>query len=126
MDENHIATEVIGAAIEVHRKIGPGMLESTYQQCLSHELQLRQLSFQTEVFISLGYKGLEIKNAYKADFIVAEKLIVELKSVEQIEQIHKSQLLTYLRWADCRLGLLINFNVPLLKSGIKRIANNLN
>jgi len=125
MDENRIATRVIGAAIEVHRKLGPGMLESTYQQCLAHELRLRGIPFEAEKPVGLDYKGLQIENAYRADFLVGGKLIVELKSVEEIMPIHKAQVLTYLRWSACRLGLLLNFNASLLRTGIHRIANRL-
>lgn len=125
MDENALAEKVIGAAIEVHRALGPGMLESTYQRCLAHELGLRLMTFKREVDVGITYKGLSIEKAYRSDFIVEEKLVVELKAVERIENSHKAQLLTYLRWSGCKLGLLINFNAPLLKHGIHRLVNQL-
>ena len=126
MDENRSATEVIGAAIEVHKALGPGLLESAYHDCLCHELRLRRLDFEREAPIAVGYKGLAINNAYRADLLVGGRLLVELKSVEKIEALHKAQLLTYLRLAGKKLGLLINFNTKLLKHEIYRVANNLN
>ncbi len=126
MDENRLATEVIGAAIEVHKALGPGLLESAYHDCLCHELRLRQLDFKREAPIAVGYKGLTINNAYRADLLIGGRLLVELKSVERIETLHKAQLLTYLRLTGKKLGLLINFNTKLVKHGIYRVANNLN
>ena len=123
MDENHISGQVIGAVIEVHRMLGPGLLESTYQQCLAREFELRGIPFRSELDIGLDYKGLAIGRAYRMDFLVSDRLVVEVKAVEAVLPVHRSQLLTYLRWSDTRLGLLINFNVPLLKSGIFRVAN---
>ena len=125
MDENGLATEVIGAAIEVHKTLGPGLLESAYHDCLCQELRLRKLNFEREAPIAVGYKGLVIDNAYRADLIVGGRLLVELKSVDTIETIHKAQLLTYLRLTGKKLGLLINFNSQLVKHGIYRVANNL-
>ncbi len=126
MDENRLATEVIGAAIEVHKVLGAGLLESAYHDCLCHELRLRKLDFEREAPIAVGYKGLVIDNAYRADLIVGGRLLVELKSVEKVEALHKAQLLTYLRLTSKKLGLLINFNTELVKHGIYRVANNLN
>lgn len=126
MDENALAHEVIGAAIEVHKSPEAGLLESAYHDCLCHELRLRKLYFEREAPIAVGYKGLLIDNAYRADLIVGGRLLVELKSVEKIETLHKAQLLTYLRLTDKKLGLLINFNTELVKHGIYRVANNLN
>ena len=125
MDENSIAKRILGAAIEVHRKIGPGLLESTYQQCLAHELRIQQIPFEQEKHVGLEYKGLTVEKAYRADFVVADKVIVELKSVEHVEKVHKAQLLTYLKWSRLRLGLLLNFNVPMMRTGITRIVNQL-
>jgi GxxExxY protein len=126
MDENRLATEVIGAAIEVHKTLGPGLLESAYHDCLCHELSLRKLNFEREARIAVGYKGLLIDNAYRADLVVGGRLLVELKSVAKIESLHKAQLLTYLRLTGKKLGLLINFNTELVKHGVYRVANNLN
>jgi GxxExxY protein len=125
MDENGIATEVIGAAIEVHRILGPGLLESAYHDCLSHELKLRNVSFETEVPLAVEYKGLIVGQAYRADFLVEQKVLVELKTVDVLQPVHKAQLLTYLRLSKRKLGLLINFNVPVLHKGVQRVANNL-
>jgi GxxExxY protein len=125
MDENELAHEVIGSAIEVHRALGPGLLESAYQDCLVHELGIRGIAVETEVMIPIEYKGLRIGEAYRADLLVDNRLMVELKSVESIGEIHKAQLLTYLRLTKRKLGLLINFNTALVKNGIFRIANKL-
>jgi len=124
MDENRITEGVIGAAIEVHRALGPGLLESTYQRCLAHELRLRGIAFEQQVAVALDYKGLLVESAYRADFVVLNAVILELKAVQQLEPIHGAQLLTYLRWSGLKLGLLINFNVGVLRNGIKRIVNN--
>ena len=125
MDENSLATEVIGAAIEVHRALGPGLLESAYHECLMHELGLRKLTFEKEVPIALDYKGVVVGVAYRADLLVANKLLVELKTVDRLLPVHKAQLVTYLRLTNRKLGLLINFNVTVLKEGIQRVAFNL-
>jgi GxxExxY protein len=125
MRENEVAHEVIGAALEVHKALGPGLLESAYQECLGHELELRGIYYQTEVVLPARYKGRQISPAYRADLLIGGCLLVELKSVEKLLPLHKAQLLTYLRLTECRLGLLINFNVTLLKSGITRVANGL-
>ena len=125
MDENQIATEVIGAAIEVHRILGPGLLESAYRDCLAHELSLRKIDFESEVPLAVEYKGLMVGQAYRADLLVGQKVLVELKTVEALQPVYKAQLLTYLRLAHRKLGLLINFNVLTLKDGVKRVVNNL-
>ena len=125
MDENSLATEVIGAAIEVHRALGPGLLESAYHECLMHELGLRNLTFEKEVPIALDYKGVVVGAAYRADLLVANKLLVELKTVDRLLPVHKAQLVTYLKLTNRKLGLLINFNVTVLKEGIQRVAFNL-
>jgi GxxExxY protein len=123
MDENRITEQLIGAAIEVHRNLGPGLLEAAYRQCLAHEFDLRGIPFAREVAIGLDYKGLVIESAYRADFLVARKVIVELKSVETLTTLHRAQLLTFLKWSGLKLGLLLNFNVPTLRSGIRRVVN---
>jgi GxxExxY protein len=125
MDENQITQGLIGAAIEVHRVVGPGLLEATYQQCLARELALRSIPFERELAVGLNYKGLQLERAYRIDFLVSGRIVVELKSVENVMPVHRSQLLTYLKWSGLKLGLLINFNVPLLKSGIHRVVNDL-
>jgi len=125
MDENAIADRVIGAAIEVHRSLGPGLLESAYQRCLAHELTLRRVAFEQEVPVALSYRGLDVAAAFRADFIVADQVVLELKAVEHLELSHKAQLLTYLRWSGKHLGLLLNFHAPLMKTGIHRMVNKL-
>jgi GxxExxY protein len=125
MDENAIARQVVDSALEVHRVLGPGLLESIYQQSLRHELELRGVSCQAEAPVNARYKGLSFDSAYRMDLLVEDKMIVEVKAVEQLLPVHQAQLLSYLRMADLRLGLLVNFNVPMIKNGIKRIVNNL-
>ena len=111
---------IIGAAIEVHRQLGPGLLESACEQCLCHELHLRGLSFKCQVDLPVPYKGLQLDCGYKIDLIVGDEVIVELKAVERILPIHEAQLLTYLKLSGKPVGLLINFNTPLLTRGIIR------
>ncbi len=109
---------IIGAAIEVHRQLGPGLLESAYEQCLRHELHLRGLPFKCQVDLPVSYKGLQLDCGYKIDIIVDDEVVLELKSVERIFPVHEAQLLTYLKLSGKKVGLLINFNVPLLSRGI--------
>lgn len=129
MDEekelNLLTGKIIGAAIEVHNYFGPGLLESTYEECLCHELEFRGISFERQKSIPLLYKGKELNCGYRMDIIVENKVIVELKSVDSFSPIHGVQLLTYLRLTNNKVGLLINFNVSVLKNGLKRIVNNL-
>jgi GxxExxY protein len=120
---NELSKLVIGAAIEVHRHLDPGLLESTYEACLCRELELRGIVFERQIPLPVHYKGMEIDCAYKIDVRVGGLLILELKSVEAIDPIHEAQLMTYLRLSHRWLGLLINFNVPVLKDGIKRLVN---
>jgi GxxExxY protein len=117
---NEITEAVIGAAIEVHRSLGPGLLESAYTQCLCHELTLRKLSFDLEVPLPIFYKGLKLDCGYRVDLVVAGAVVVEVKAVERILAVHEAQLLTYLRLGKWKVGLRINFNVPLLRDGILR------
>jgi GxxExxY protein len=112
--------EVIAAAIEVHRELGPGLLESAYQACLCHELAVRRIDFRTEVELPVDYKGIHPDCGYRMDLVVAGKIAVELKSVDKILPIHQAQLLTYLRLSGMRVGFLINFNVRILRDGIVR------
>jgi GxxExxY protein len=125
MIENEISREVIGAAIEVHEIMGPGLLESVYKQCLSRELQLRNMSFASEQILNAEYKGLRFDIEYRIDLLVADRVVVELKVVEEILPVHHAQLLSYLRLSGTKLGLLINFNVDVLKNGVKRVVNRL-
>lgn len=119
-DQSQLTHNIIGAAMEVHRALGPGLLESAYEICLCHELGLRGLSFQRQVALPLTYKGVQLDCGYRIDLIVADIVLLELKAVEQVLPIHEAQLLTYLRLTKIKLGLIINFNVPVLKQGIVR------
>jgi GxxExxY protein len=127
MDETHkldaITGRIIGAAIEVHRRIGPGLLESAYNACLSFEL--REIGFRIEEQVSLPviYRDVKLDCGYRMDFVVEDAVIIEIKAMEQLAPVHYAQLLSYLRLADKRVGLLINFHVRMLKDGIKRIVN---
>jgi len=122
MNFDELSHRVIGCALEVHRALGPGLLESTYEQCLAHELDLNGLRFQTQQPLPVEYKGVRLDCGYRVDLFIEDTLIVELKSVEQILGIHEAQLLTYMKLADINVGLLINFNVPKLKDGLKRFV----
>ena len=122
-DINDITGEIIGSAIEVHKILGPGLLENTYEECMCHELTLRRCPFERQKALPIEYKGNKLDCGYRIDLVVAEIVVVELKACENLLPIHEAQLLTYLKLTGIRLGLLINFNVPLLKAGIKRIAN---
>lgn len=117
-----ITGSVIGAAIEVHRELGPGLLESIYEECLTRELQHRGISYARQVTLPLIYKGSLIDSLYRIDLIVESSLIVEIKSAEHITSLHNAQLLTYLKLSRLQLGLIINFNTELLKHGIRRLA----
>ena len=122
MEINQLSEEIIGAAIEVHRALGPGLLESAYEECLCHELGLRTLSYERQRPLPLNYKGHQLDCGYRLDLLVEDKVVVEVKTVESIKRIHKAQLITYLKLGGWRLGLLINFNVPVLKEGIRRVV----
>ena len=123
--EKDLTDAILAAAIEVHRLLGPGLLESVYQNALQHELRLRALAFAAQVLVPLSYKGQRLDGALRLDLIVADTVIVEIKSVSALEDVHRAQLLSYLRLLGLQTGLLINFNVPLLKQGIKRVVNSL-
>ena len=116
-----LTDRVIGAAITVHRQLGPGLLESAYRQCLVWELTARDVPCRMEVPLGMTYRGRSIQNAFRLDLVVGESLIVELKAVERLHPVHQSQMLTYLKLTGLRTGLLINFNVPILRHGIHRI-----
>ena len=121
--ENEISGKIIGAAIEVHRKLGPGLLESAYEECLCCEMALRGIKFERQVPLPLNYKGVDLDCGYRLDLLVEDKVIVELKSVETLEPIHEAQMLTYLKFRNAWLGLIINFNVIMLKDGVRRMVN---
>ncbi len=114
--------QIISAAIEVHQQLGPGLLESSYQQCLCHELNLRSLAFQTELDLPVEYKGIKLACGYRIDLLVDEKIVVELKAIEQLTKVHEAQLLTYLKLSQKQIGFLMNFNFAIMKDGIKRFA----
>jgi GxxExxY protein len=119
---DELSNKVIGCAIEVHRELGPGLLESAYEQCLAHELRLQNIPFELQRVMPVEYKGVLIDCGCRLDLLVDGKLIVELKAVAAIEPIHEAQILTYLKLAKRRTGLLINFNIRLLKDGVRRFV----
>ena len=125
MDINELSSKIIGAAIEVHKILGPGLLESTYEECLYHELTLQGLSFEKQKPLPVKYKGNLLDCGYRLDIVVENEIVVELKSCEKIEPIHKAQLLTYLKLSGLQLGLLLNFNSPVMRDGIIRLVNKL-
>jgi GxxExxY protein len=125
MELNQITELIIGAAIEVHRRLGPGLLESSYRRCLCRELTLQGIPFETEKPLPIEYKGEILDCGYRLDILVMGKVLVEIKSVEKLDKIHEAQLLTYMKLGGWQVGLLINFNVPVLKDGIKRRVLNL-
>ena len=122
MEFDALSNRVIGCAIEVHRHLGPGLLESAYEQCLAHELKLAHIPFRLQHAVPLEYKDVHLDCGYRIDVLVDEKIIVEVKSVDALAPIHEAQLLTYMRLAGVSIGLLINFNVKVLKDGIKRMV----
>ena len=121
-ETNEASGQVLDAAIEVHRALGPGLLESTYKEALAHELRLRRLTVDLEVPLAIQYKTLHLPNAYRADMVVAARVVVELKCVESITREHEAQLLTYLRASGCRLGILLNFHAARMRDGYKRMV----
>ena len=120
MDANEITERIIGAAIEVHRALGPGLLESAYEECLCRDLTLSGISFERQRPLAVEYKGIRLECGYRLDLLVEKTVVVEVKAISVIEPIHEAQLLTYLRLGGWKVGLLINFNVPVLKNGIRR------
>lgn len=116
----NLTKQILGAAIEVHRELGPGLLESAYEECLCHELNLRQLSFERQVSIPVLYKGIKLDCGYKLDILVEQTVILELKCVEKITPVHEAQLLTYMKLLNKPVGFILNFNVPVLRAGIVR------
>ena len=125
MDINKLSSRIIGAAIEVHKALEPGLLESTYEECICHELSIGGLSLERQKPLAVRYKGINLDCGYRLDVVVEDAIILELKSCEKIDPIHKAQLLTYLKLSGFKLGLLLNFNVTLMREGIVRIVNEL-
>ena len=119
-----LAKQIFLASLEVHKIMGPGLLESVYEMCLLKELHLRNISAESQVGIPLQFKGFDLSKEYKIDILVEKELIIELKSVDTILPVHQAQLISYLKLADKRMGFLINFNVPVIKNGFKRFVNN--
>lgn len=125
MDEDSLSNQIIGAAIEVHRQLGPGLLESAYEACLAFEFSQRQIAFERQKPVPVIYKGISLDCGFKLDLVVEGLVIVELKAVDSLAPIHAAQTLTYLKLTGCKLGLLLNFNVIQMRSGIKRVVLNL-
>ena len=121
---NQVTEKVIGACIDIHKALGPGLLESAYEECLCHELSMVGLTFERQKALPVVYKGVKLDCGYRLDVVVENSIILELKTVEMLLPVHEAQLLTYLKLSDLTLGLLINFNVPVLRNGLKRIVNN--
>ncbi len=125
MSESEISSKIIGAAIEVHKQLGPGLLESTYETCLAYELKQMELDVKQQQALPVVYKEVKLDAGYRIDLLIENKVIIEIKSVEALADIHTAQLLTYLKLKDLKLGLLINFNSVRVVDGLKRIVNNL-
>ena len=125
MDIDSLTQSIIGAAMEVHKMLGPGLLESAYEECLCHELNLRNLAYQRQYSVPVCYKDVNLDCGYRIDILVDERVVVELKAVEHLTNVHDAQLLSYLKSGGWRVGLIINFNVPILKQGIRRKVLNL-
>jgi GxxExxY protein len=119
-----LAKEIFFASLEVHKIMGPGLLESVYEMCLLKELQLRNVAVESQVGIPLHFKGFDLSKEYKIDILVEKEIIIELKSVDTLLPVHQAQIISYLKLADKRMGFLINFNVPIIKNGFKRFVNN--
>jgi len=125
MTENELSNRILGCAIKVHKALGPGLLESAYQRCLEYELIKDGLDVEFEKALPLVYEEVKMEVGYRIDLLVNKKVVIELKSVESLTDVHRAQVITYLKLGEYKLGLLINFNVALLKHGIERIVNNL-
>ncbi len=121
--QHHLTQKIIGAAIEVHRRLGPGLLESTYEMCLAEEFKFQNIQFERQCSYPLTYRSTVLESAYRLDFLVEGQIVLEIKAVELLSKLHTAQLLTYLRLLNLRKGLLLNFNVSMLKDGIKRVSN---
>ena len=122
MDKDALSKAIIGAAIEVHRHLGPGLLESAYEQCLAHELSLRGIAFERQKRVPVCYKGVQLDCGFRLDLLVQDKVVVEVKAVDNLNAVHQAQVLTYLKLTGCRLGMLLNFNERSMRSGIKRVV----
>lgn len=125
MSENEISKVIFDSALRVHKNLGPGLLESAYEECLFYELQKRGLNVEKQKPLPLIYEEVKLEIGYRLDLLVENKVVIEIKAVEALNDVHLAQVLTYLKLSDCKLGLLINFNVALIKDGIKRVVNNL-
>lgn len=125
MTENELSSIIIGAAIDVHTELGPGLLESVYETCLFHELTKIGLDVKRQVELPVIYKGMQLETGFRMDLVIQDKLIIEIKAVKQLLDVHLAQTLTYLKLSNCKLGLLINFNEAKVKHGIRRVVNNL-
>lgn len=125
MDENALSNLIIGAAIDVHTQLGPGLLENVYEECLAYELLARSVVFERQKILPVQYKGLQLECGFRLDLLVSGLVVVEIKAVDKLIPVHEAQLITYLKLTGCKLGLLLNFNVVRLKQGIRRIALNL-
>lgn len=125
MSENEISDIIIGCGIRIHRQLGPGLLESVYEECLGYELDKSGLYFEQQKSVPVVYETIKLEAGFRLDFLVERKVVIELKAVESLNAVHLAQVMTYLRLTNCRLGLLMNFNVTLLKDGIRRVANKL-
>jgi|TARA_R110002126_G_scaffold124451_4_gene266535 GxxExxY protein len=125
MSENEISKIIVDCAYKVHKSLGPGLLESTYEACMYYELDKNNLVVHKQKVLPVIYDNLKLEAGYRIDLLVENKVIIELKSVKKLDDVHTAQMITYLKLSDCKLGLLINFNVSLIKYGIKRIVNNL-
>ncbi len=120
LEEKELTHEIVGAAIEVHRAVGPGLLESAYEECVCYELKIRGLGYKRQIDLPLTYKGIRLECGYRLDVVVEDRVLLELKCVEKLLPIHEAQLLTYLRLSGIKVGLLMNFNVPVMRDGILR------
>lgn len=120
---NDITEQIIGSAIEVHRALGPGLLESAYEGCLCRELQLRDIPYARQLTVPVHYKGIMLESGYRLDLLVENQVVVEIKAVDALLPVHEAQILTYMRLGEWRVGLLLNFNVPILKHGIQRFIH---
>jgi GxxExxY protein len=125
MTENQISNTIIGSAIEVHKQLGPGLLESAYQACLAYELSQKGLNIRQEVPMPVVYKEVKLNHGYRIDILVEKKIVIEVKSVDTLTLVHEAQLLTYLKLGNYKIGLVLNFHVSMMENGIKRMVNNL-
>jgi GxxExxY protein len=124
METNHFTECIIGASIEVHRILGPGLLESAYEECLCRELDMRSIAYQRQVPLPIYYKGKNLDCGYRLDLLVGDEIVVEIKAIDHLLPVHEAQVITYLKLGGWHIGLLINFNTPVLKQGIKRLVHN--